>query len=77
MFSSSLLVTITTGTAGAISLMRWSVGHHLVEQHQVEVVLPHLLDGIGAVAHGHHPVAFLLQKHQVGLEQFYLVVSPQ
>ena len=35
-------------------------GHHLVEQHQVEGLLPALVDGIGAVAHCCHIVTFLL-----------------
>ena len=51
-------------------------GHHLIEQHEVKLVLLHLFYGIGTVAHGDDFVTFLFEKHQVGLEQFYLVVSP-
>ena len=52
-------------------------GHHLVEQHEVEVVLLTLLNGVRAVGHCYYFVAFLFQKEQVGLQQFHLIVSPK
>ena len=52
-------------------------GHHLVEQHQVELVLLTFFDGVGAVAHGHHLVSFVLQEDDMGAQEFYLVVNPK
>ena len=52
-------------------------GHHLVEQHQVELMLLALFDGICSVAHGHHLVSFALKEDDVGAQEFNLVVYPQ
>ena len=51
--------------------------HHLVEHHQVERLLLALLDGVGAVRHCHHFVAFLLKEQDVSLQQLNLVVNPK
>ena len=52
-------------------------GHLLVEEHQVGLLAVHDVEGVAARAHRHHAVAFLFQKHDVGLQQVYLVVGPK
>ena len=52
-------------------------GHHLVEQHEVEVVFAALVDCVGAVGHRHHLVSLLFEEKQVGPEKLYLVVGPK
>jgi len=51
--------------------------HLLVEEHQVETAVSAHVNGIAAIAHSGHSVAFLLQKDDVGLEQLHLIVYPQ
>ena len=51
--------------------------HHLIEQHEVKVVLLTLFNGVLAIGHCDDFIAFLFQKEQMGTEQFHLVVGPQ
>ena len=51
--------------------------HLLVEQHQIEVTLTALIDGIGTVANSHDFITFLLEEHDVPLELLNLVVYPE
>ena len=83
MFSSSLLVTITTDRHGGGYLLdalqgveSGESGHHLVEQHQVKRVLKALLNSVGAIGHCDYFVTLLFQEEQVWTQQFHFVVSP-
>jgi len=79
MFSSSLLVTITTRCylLDALQCLQSAQARHLlIEEHQVERPFTAQVDGIGAVAGASHLVAFFLQEDDVGLQQFHLIVYP-
>ena len=52
-------------------------GHHFVEDDEVEGFLLHHLDGVVAVVAGFDFVSFVLQKQEVGFQEFDLIVYPQ
>ncbi len=52
-------------------------GHVLVEQDEVERLLGAAVQGIVAVRHRFHLVAFLLEEEDVSLQQLNLVVNPK
>ncbi len=51
--------------------------HLLVQENNVEMALAHEVDGVGAVVGRNDLIAFLFQKHDMGLEEINLVIGPK
>ena len=51
-------------------------GHLLVEKDQVDFMVGQFVDGLVAAVYGDDGVTFVFEKHDVGLEEVYLVVGP-
>ena len=51
--------------------------HHLVKHDEVKGSLAAFLNGVSAIGDGCHLISFLVEKNNVGLEQFYLIIGPK